>query len=258
MSRLADALSTEIGDSPPTIVGWLVHVDREPNWSWSEKVWRWGAAQQRATHFLQLQDDVIVAPRYWDYMRAMVEAVPDQIICLQGAHPAFRLLADAGHRWAVSRAWMVGVGYVIPTADLTALLEWRDTLHQGDVQATNEDELIARFCIVTKREVWHPIPTVIDHDVTIKSVYGNDAHNYRRPSITWREFGEELAEVDFWRPKPDTLPPVVRNPHNAACWMCLSEPAILRSAETGAMMGAKCVAKGVNSLLANVSIRREL
>jgi hypothetical protein len=43
--------------------------------------------------------------------------------------------------------------------------------------------------MATDRVVWHPTPTIIDHDVDLKSTYGNDRHLYRRPQVTWEDMG---------------------------------------------------------------------
>lgn len=220
--------------------------EREPNWSWSLKMWQWAAGQPE-THFLQLQDDVIPAPNFWPALTAMVTAVPDQILGLQGAHPSFRLLARDGRRWARSHAWMVGVGYVIPQAKLRELVAWREQLPEEEYTSTNEDDLIGRFCVEYGYDVWHPIPTIIDHDTSVKSTYRNDDHLWRRPTVTWREYGSEIESAEWWR--PDGPVPLVSNPHQQACWMCQNEPSVITYESTGARIGRVCLARSVAKIL---------
>ncbi len=218
-----------------------VFAEKEPNWSWSQKIWAWGT-ETDATHLVQLQDDVDVAPNFWAALSAMIAAVPDQIIGLQGAHPVFRTLAKEDHRWARSHAWMVGVGYVIPRADLAELVKFR-TIFDGIAHEKNEDDFIAWFCTETGRDVWHPIPTIIDHG-DMQSTYGNGDHKFRRPTVTWREFGaDEITRVDFWTPSAD--PPMVVNPHLNRCWFCQGEPSVVGFKETGALIGRICIANAV-------------
>lgn len=221
-------------------------ADREPNWSWSQKLWSWGL-ETDATHLLQIQDDVIPAPNFWKALHAMVEAVPDRVIGLQGAHPKFRTMARDGHNWALSCAWLVGVAYVIPKPILAELVAYRKA-EDETARVTCEDDFIAKFCVSTARPVLHPIPTIIDHDIEIESTYGNGDHMYRRATCTWREFGEkEIESTDFWRIRQQ--PPAVTSPHTERCWFCEGEPVLVGFKQTGALLGRSCLVQAVTHAL---------
>lgn len=224
-----------------------IFQDKEPNWSWSKKLWEWGA-ETDATHLIQLQDDVIAAPNFWTILHAMVTAVPDQMIGLQGAHPAHRQHAREGVRWAQSRAWMVGVAYILPKPILTELVAYRSNMFDHVAQATNEDDLISQFAAHTNRSVYHPIPTIIDHDTEVESTYGNGHHMYRKPTVTWREFGaDEITRPEFW--KLNGEPPLIQNPHIQTCWFCQNEPGSVASASTQARIGRFCLANAAAKLI---------
>lgn len=233
-------------DAPPPM---RVFEDKEPNWSWSDKLWDWGhAGDHNATHLVQLQDDVIVAPNFWAALQAMVEANPDHILNLQGAHPAFRAIARHECRWAQSRAWMVGVAYVIPRFDLIELCAWRRGVPDNRLQKINEDDLIAEFCMATGRAIHHPIPTIIDHDTSIESTYNNEGHSFRRPTVSWKEYGaKEIEDPLFWKLPPAV--PVIANPHGEICWFCYEEPGIAASAKTQAWIGRRCLAGCVSAVI---------
>ena len=213
LSRLVDALSP----SPPALVDRRVFGEREPNWAWSERMWRW-ALESRATHLLQIQDDVIVGPEFWDHLTAMVRAVPDEIIGLES-------VLAMGSPWYTTTDCLVGVGYVMPTrcarrsadhASLEELLEFRGELrgaepHEG-FKRINEDQLIGLYSFVRGTRIWHPCPTIIDHDTDLKSTYGNDAHTHRRPARStvrgdaapesWSVPGEVAHAGMFYRATP--------------------------------------------------------
>lgn len=218
-------------DLPGTEV--RIFDERAPNWVWSETMWRWGAETQ-AHHVAFLQDDVEVAPNFWPALHAMLEAVPDQVIGLESAHPEGKSLALEGHRWATTSDYLVGPGYVLPRALLEEFLRWRrDALRPKAVEEISEDSLIGLWCWCTGRRVWHPIPTIIDHDTSIESTYGNDAHSCRKPSVTWKDADvldlnpKRLEHVDFWR--PEVAEPVhLGRVYNATPWtarMWLRDPA---------------------------------
>lgn len=230
-------------DLPGTEV--RVFSDRAPNWAWSEEMWRWGAETQ-AQHVVFLQDDVIVAPNFFPALHAMLEAVPDQVIGLEAAHPYGKRLALEGHRWYTTGDFLVGPGYVLPRALLGEFLKWRrDALRPHAVEYITEDTMIGLWCWCTRRRIWHPIPTIIDHDLTIESTYGNGAHKHRRPSVTWKDtdvVGFELGALEnaeWWErgygdfgdsgpEEPHQGPPHLGRVYNATPWtarMWLRDPA---------------------------------
>lgn len=213
LARLVDALTP----TPREVVDHRVFGERAKNHEWSEAMWKW-AAETSATHFVTLQDDVLVAPNFWPALRAMLEAMPDQVVGLEVVHPATRALAEDGHRWFTTSEGLVGVGYVLPRSLLREFLEWRaHALKKGAVEAISEDTLLGLWCMVTGLRVHHPIPTLIDHDTSLASTYANDAHANRRPPVkwsddVWQEDDEEdaledeqsrLESPDFWRESPD-------------------------------------------------------
>lgn len=152
-------------------------TDREPNWSWSAKLWQWGAGTG-ATHLVQLQDDVIVGRDFWPQLRAMVDAVPYDVIGLES-------VLAIGSPWYTTGDGLIGVGYVLPLAVTKDIILWRTlALRAGSIESLNEDQLIGLYCFVHGRKVWHPVPTIIDHDVEMGSTYGNDYHTHRRPALS--------------------------------------------------------------------------
>jgi hypothetical protein len=182
--RSFSRLMGQIGTLTSHDVEYQIFREREPNWSWSGKMWQWGA-ESGATHFLSLQDDAIVAPNFWPVLRAMLAAVPDEIIGLESVHPASEQIKGS---WYKTSDGLIGVGYVMPRYVLVKFLEWRSCcLCKGAIESITEDTLIDVFAVATGRKIWHPVPTIIDHDTEIASSYGNDHHSHRRPLVTWKE-----------------------------------------------------------------------
>lgn len=206
-------------------------TDRAANHIWSAAQW-WKAlercvsfgASTQLTHALFLQDDVILAPRGLEIIRAMVTAVPDQVIALHCAHQASRTLFREGVRWYTSTDGLIGNGYIFPVSScrdrladagpwetnlLREFLVWRkDRVHQDALPHVTEDTLIDMWGMATGRRFWHPIPTCIDHDIKQRSTYGNDHHTHRRPAVTWEDAAgldvtiEQMCDPEFWKTTP--------------------------------------------------------
>ena len=175
-------LHKQLGDLSHVSV--RLFTDREANFSWSHRLWQWGY-ETGSDHLLQLQDDVIIDTNFWPNLRAMLAAVPDQIIGLESVHPVADMLHKAGQNWYTTADGLIGVGYVIPRDVLRTFLEWRASEVRAEGwKQVSEDTLIDMFCMSTKRRVWHPSCTIIDHDVSMASTYANDAHTHRRPVVT--------------------------------------------------------------------------
>ena len=193
-----DRLLTQLGEKGDHF---RLFTDREPNWSWSPKLWGW-ALETGADYLLQLQDDAIVCHTFWTDLHAMLDEHPDQIIGLETAHPLARFLYEQDYRWCTTADGLIGVGYVLPRAVLDEFMKWRASLPEGATKRITEDTLIGLFAYVTGRKIYHPIPTIIDHDVTVRSVYNNDAHPNRRPSVS-KCLGDEpetVRERKWWIP----------------------------------------------------------
>lgn len=184
-------------------------TDREPNRVWSERLWTWLASTD-ASHVLVLQDDVIVAPNFWPALQAMIEAFPNAILGLAAVHPSLPTYAEEGHRWVTTREHIIGWAYAMPRVFLIEFLQWRATaLKEGALDALHEDDLLGCWALVQgsepgERGVYHPIPTIVQHDTTIESSYANDDHANRRAPVTWdRAWKDEqlndLQDVRGWK-----------------------------------------------------------
>jgi len=225
--------------------------ERESNRVWSQKLFRW-ALDTGASHLLQLQDDAIVAPNFWPALHAMIEAQPDRIIGLEATHPLIPVQHKAGRRW-YRDYWLIGVGYVFPRALLVEYVAWCEA-NPERVAKTNEDSLISEWAYEKKVPIWHPIPTVLDHDLGVPSTYGNDAHHeysmYRRPLVTWRDVPslEALEDADYWRCTEESAP-LLPGPGTSLCWYCAIADGKLTSAKTGARLCKQCLADMLGHIL---------
>lgn len=158
-----------------------------PRHVWSERLWRWGS-EQTASHFLQIQDDVLVAPEFWTHLEAMVAAVPDAPICLYTIHEAAPHLAKRDCPWMTTTDWMVGPAYVLPTWMLQEFCDFRaDELRDGAVEAITEDTLLGMWCAWTGMRIWHPTVSIVEHDQSLASLYGNADAPHNRASCSWQD-----------------------------------------------------------------------
>jgi hypothetical protein len=250
-----DDPQTELVEGFSSLIDVRTFDDRESNRVWPRKLYDW-ALSTRATHCLQLQDDVIVYDRFWPVLRAMVEAVPNHIIGLESNHPLGPEMHRTGRRWYRSRAWLVGVGYCWPTDPglpngLPQFLKWCDA-NPALVQSTNEDSLVNQWAATHGFDIWHPVPTIIDHDIGVPSTYGNDDHHewsmYRRPTVTWRDVSllDGLEHADYWRA---TMPPLLPGPGTQKCWFCGVRQGPFTSKATGCRLCPSCLSDGVRAFM---------
>lgn len=211
LNRLLQQLAAaDVPEGPSHRGPTRIFADKEPNWSWAQKLWLWGY-ETGASHLLQLQDDVQVGAEFWTALLAMVAAVPDQVIGLES-------VLALGSPWYTTGDGLIGVGYVLPRTVLAELFAWEASrLRPGAIESLNEDQLLGLFCFETGRRIWHPNPTIIDHDLDIPSTYGNDAHTHRRPAAS-TVAGATLPLS--WRPSEAT-------PHVGSFYRG-STPALLR------------------------------
>ncbi len=233
------------------LTNYSVFDERESNRLWSQKLFRW-ALDTGASHLLQLQDDAIVSPNFWPALHAMIEAQPDRIIGLEATHPLIPVQHKAGRRW-YRDYWLIGVGYVFPRVLLAQYVAWCEA-NPALVAEQNEDSLISLWAHKTGVAIFHPIPTIIDHDLGVESTYGNDGHYefsmYRKPLVTWRDVPSlaALEDADYWRCSEESAP-LLPGPGTSLCWYCAIADGKWTSAKTGARMCKQCMADMLGFML---------
>lgn len=166
-------------------------------------MWEWAAAQD-VDYCLFLQDDAIVSDDFRPLLESMLAAHwenPPAIIGLEVAHPAAGALRAEGYRWFTTSDALIGVGYIVSRQFLKKFLEWRNAQSPVTLRTITEDSLLGLYCALHGQRILHPLPTVVDHDTSIPSTYGNDAHSNRRSSVTW-DGNLVRANPEFWAPVP--------------------------------------------------------
>jgi hypothetical protein len=206
LARVLAALGPVV--APDTL---YVYANHDTRGEWFERIAKWALAQG-ATHFLQIQDDLALMPRYLDAVRAMVEAVPDRILGLHSVHGAIPQFAGSGIRWITTADGLTGPQYVLPMEgpdSLAEFMRWRSAALRPGWTIT-EDTLIGVWALSTGRRIWHPIPALADHMSRDAhggppSTYGNDKAQNQSPRVLWDAHGypfsrADLVKPDFWRP----------------------------------------------------------
>ncbi len=184
--RLCESLS--LGDFAP----FKCFDEKALNHVWSAQMWEWSATQD-ADWCVFLQDDAVVAPDFFTRLSDIIVADgPGDVIGLQVAHPAAIPLALEGCAGFTTADGIVGVGYAVKRTTLEIFLKWRALLAPEALEAITEDSLLGLFCATRGLRVYHPIPTIVDHDTSLPSTFGNDGHTNRRSRVRW---DTELTEA---------------------------------------------------------------
>lgn len=213
-------------------------TDKEPNHVWAAKMRSWWL-ETGADFCLTLQDDTLVSPRFWEELRAMLTHLPrGSALGLSSVHPMQTEIARQGLRWYQTRAWLVGWAWGMWREDLLVYDAWCRG-NPERVARTNEDSMVNEWIIESGRNVWHPVPTIADHDTSIASTYANDSHVHRRPLVTWRDVRADLTEPAYWLPS-GSAPPLLEMPLPHLCWFCRRNRPEWK-AESGCLICKVCV-----------------
>ncbi len=214
MKRLQDSLNPLIEERVPR---YEVFSDKEPNFVWSEKMWFWASGGD-TDWCVFLQDDAVVAPDFFERLTGIIQNPNStEVIGLQVAHPVAVPLSLDGCAGFTTNDALVGVGYAMSRSALKEFLYWRrKNLKEGAVEAITEDSLIGLWCAVAGRKIYHPIPTIVDHDTSLASTFGNEGHVNRRSRVRWDTPGLPEAKSSE-RPHMGCFYP--STPHVAKEWV---------------------------------------
>lgn len=171
---------------------------------WALAQWTW-SLRQPTTHHVFVTDDLHLAPGFVAALVAMVTAHPDVPIGLISNHPRGPELFDAGHHGYRTNAWIVGPAYVMPHQALVDFVRWFQSLPSGDAtmpgtQAYRNDDSSINEWVTNGGgggEVWHPLPTIVEHRGDLASTVGHgDRHSRER--ISWRERRTVKDDGERW------------------------------------------------------------
>jgi FkbM family methyltransferase len=126
-----------------------------------------------------------------------------------------------GDRYLVDGHGVVGWGYALFHHQLEWLHRTERMLsfdhrspHSHDECAPDcpywhEDSWATKLFHENAYQVWHPIPSILDHDTSIPSAYAHENHKTRRAPVTWWAYdSEQLTSPSFWRPQLGLVPPM--------------------------------------------------
>lgn len=198
-----------------SVIAYHEETTRGPWWVWHALVLRahWEASKRGATHALTLQDDAIVCSTFWPVLLAMLGGRPNDVICLDPAHPgARRIFLDGDAPGYTTPDGMIGIGYALPMKTLDDYARWRlvetcEPERPELYRMWGEDLELAAFCMARGLPIFHPVPCPLDHDLTITSTNdGYDDHWYRKPQVTMAEL-ERLDEERAAKVRASTIDP---------------------------------------------------
>lgn len=160
--------------------------DRAPHHVWSERQWTWGT-HTGAEWVLYLQDDVIVAPDFWERLEHVFDGLPnDYWLSFLTNHWGSRGVYLAGNSGYMTVDGIVGNGYAASPAELVALLAWRKLeIVPGMAERLPEDVLIALYCMARDRRIYTPLPGLIDHDLDVGTLHAEEHGANRRAYVRW-------------------------------------------------------------------------
>ena len=258
-----DRLRMQLGPWTNDASTYFEVADKCPHPDWSRRLWETGrdmTAGDPTAQFVTIQDDVVVPDNFAAILQAIYSIWPDRIVSLFNVHPISRELARAGGKMYRSRAFVLGVGYSIPGSLMVEFCEFRKRNDQA-ARMRSEDSFVALWAVETGRDIYHPMPSLVEHDLSMPSTWGADQHGNRSATVSFRDYSAaELERPDFWV-HPGT-PRLITDHLGPRCWLCvdpahpeIGEQAFMTFEPSGVAIGARCWAKCGEFLGADVARR---
>jgi len=168
------------------------------------------------------------------------------VICLHNGHPAARALFAQGVPGYTTVDGMVGQFWGAKKRVVERYAAWRQTdvdrkLAEKMIVENGifgEDVLLGMFCMCEGLRIFHPVPTLYDHDTAIASTNeGYDEHLYRAPQVCWYDTHRAEHEIRWsdpawWAQPAQHLGRFYETSHAAL-------PLVLRDRARGSELAAK-------------------
>ncbi len=195
----------------------FAEVGPTPNHVWSGKMFEWMAAQT-TDYVMQVQDDVLLAPRFMDAVTAALKGAPNaRVISFYTIAPQAQQLSAQGCNWMTTTDWMTGPCWITTTAFMREFWKFRstrlrdgwdalDSISRRIKSGLNEDTLLGLGAAALGEKIWNPLPALVDHDTSMPSNYGNAHGRFNRASFTWKNWQdqgnkiEKLYDPEWWKP----------------------------------------------------------
>lgn len=188
------ALRRLLGSLDPSLFV-LVEDGPGPECAFNERRWRRAVSDAKTsgtTHTCFLDDDVLVCPHFAEKLRAIVTARPNDVIALHTSLPGAMDAYTRDEHWLTTDDGVLGPANVWPIALLEDFLAWRssDALTDDAIEHSSSfgsDVLAGLWHVATGRKVYHPVPTITDHDLTLETNFaGNETTPGRSTTCNWR------------------------------------------------------------------------
>jgi hypothetical protein len=163
-------------------------------------VLEYATTRENASHATFLPDDALLVPHFVEVLTAAIAAHPDEVMCFQSNHHGSPVAAAGGARWYTTSEGYTGFGGTMPIALVREHFAWRQANLKQGIKVAG-DEAINLWAMATGRLIWKSLPSLVDHDLSLKSEDGNDHHidkSPRRP-LVWQP-DVDLRGVDWSGP----------------------------------------------------------
>ena len=256
-------LRAQLGDWTKDPSTYFEVTDKLPHPDWSRQLWEKGrdlTVGDPTAQFVTIQDDVVIPENFAQILQALYTIWPDRIVSLFNVHPISRELARAGGKMYRSRAFVLGIGYSIPGSLMAEFCDFR-ARNEKAARMRSEDSFVALWAVETGRDIYHTLPSIVEHDVSMPSTWAADNHGNRTARVSFRDYSPaELAREDFW--VHGGVPRLITDHLGPRCWLCvdpkrpeIGEQAFMTFEPSGVAIGARCWAKCGEFLGADVARR---
>jgi len=153
------------------------------------------ALETDATHLVTLPDDAILVPNFVRVVENLVRAKPDAIIDCLSNHPDAEALAARGCDWYSSDGGSCMFGGIMRAEMWREMMAFRATAVAN--QNLPYDNCLNLWAMKTRRPVWKPLPSPVQHDLSFGSLNGNEQQPTLARTSQAFDGGADLSTKDW-------------------------------------------------------------
>ena len=172
----------------------VMDTDQSGTWPTAKRAWLKG---EGATHNLVVQEDIGLCKDFLAGVESAHQANPFEIISFFSMSSVIKKAHEKGKSWAKFRSLSWAQAILMPMDLVFKFMDWEEDNVRPSFNG--DDARISLYALHHDLDVWHTVPSLVEHLGWDEGIAGNPAKLGGRPRVASMFCEGSAAEIDWGR-----------------------------------------------------------